>query len=77
MLMCTSAQPCEGLMPDCSISKKESGSEDECVCSTHNNLLTDKPMYAMSLIIVRQGRLEVTDGSRMYTVKLASGKRRE
>ena len=29
MLMCISAQLCEGVMLDCSISKKESGSKDD------------------------------------------------
>ena len=55
MLTCISAQLCEGVMPDCSISKRVGAkmTQGECVCSTHGNLLTDKPMYmyAMSLII--------------------------
>jgi len=44
-VMCISAEPCEELLPDCSISVIETGSEKiqvERVCRTHDNLLPDK-----------------------------------
>ena len=58
MMTCTSAQPCHRLLPDCSVSVEETGSEDnsvECIYNTHSTLLPpDEPiyMYTMSLQVM-------------------------
>ena len=73
MVTFTSAQPCEGLLPDCSVGVKGTGGKTtqvEHICSMHGNLLPDK------LLQVWQGRLWVTDVEIMYSgTRFASGKR--
>ena len=58
---------CEGLLPDCRIDEKESDSEDDSSWMRwqHTWKLTFWSNYGMSLMIMWQGRLWVTD-SRMH-----------
>ena len=60
---------CGGLLPDCRFHVKESESEDDCVGSTHGNLLSEVwYMVATNQTIARdlllQGRLRVTENVR-------------
>ena len=47
MVTFTSAQPCEGLLPDCSVGVKGTGgktTQAEQICSMHSNILPDKSL---------------------------------